>query len=55
MTQIRSFGHQLYNVELNKLGLSPFDDKRYLLDDGITSLAYGHYKIAHENEQPMEQ
>lgn len=45
MTQIRSFNHQLYNIELNKIGLSPFDDKRYILEDGISSLAYGHCKI----------
>ena len=24
------------------MSLSPFDDKRYILDDGITSRAYGH-------------
>ncbi|XP_041351368.1 uncharacterized protein LOC121370296 [Gigantopelta aegis] len=46
MTQIRSYSHQLYNIKLNKLGLSPFDDKRYLLSDGISSLAYGHYHIS---------
>ena len=23
----------------------PFDDKRYILDDGINSLAYGHWRI----------
>jgi hypothetical protein len=27
------------------LGLSPFDDKQYILDDGINSLAYGHWRI----------
>lgn len=45
MTQIRSYDHQLYNISLNKRGLSPFDDKRYLLDDGISSYAYGHCHI----------
>ena len=39
MNQIRSYDHQLYNITINKLGLSPFDDKRYILDDGINSLA----------------
>ena len=42
MNQIRSYDHQLYNTTNNKLGLSPLDDKRYILDDGISSLAYGH-------------
>ena len=45
MNQIRSYNHQLYNITINKLGLSPFDDKRYILDDGISSLAYGHWRI----------
>ncbi|CAG2214067.1 unnamed protein product [Mytilus edulis] len=44
-TQIRSYDHTLYNISINKLGLSPYDDKRYLLDDGIQSLAYGHWRI----------
>ena len=37
--------HQLGSYELNKVSLSCFDDKRYLLDNGITSYAYNHYKI----------
>lgn len=45
MNQIRSYDHQLYNIAINKLGLSPFDDKRYILEDGISSLAYGHWRI----------
>jgi hypothetical protein len=45
MNQIRSYDHQLYNITINTLGLSPFDDKRYILDDGINSLAYGHWRI----------
>jgi hypothetical protein len=45
MNQIRSYNHQLYNITINKLGLSPFDDKRYILYDGINILAYGHWRI----------
>ena len=37
--------HQLYTEKLTKTSLSPYDDKRYLLEDGVTSLAYGHYKV----------
>ena len=43
---IRSFKHKLYTVDTEKIALSAFDDKRYILDDGITSLAYGDYRIA---------
>jgi len=45
MKQIRSFNHELYTITLNKIGLSCYDDKRYILEDGVTSLAYGHKKI----------
>ena len=45
MKQIRSYDHQLYNISMNKLGLSPYDDKRYILNDGISTLPYGHWRI----------
>lgn len=37
--------HVLYSTETCKRGLCAFDDKRYILDDGISTLSYGHYKI----------
>ena len=45
MKTIRSNLHQLGSYKLNKVSLSCFDDKRYILEDGIRSYAYGHYKI----------
>ena len=33
------------SYEINKVSLSCFDDKRYLLDNGHESYAYGHYLI----------
>ena len=42
---IRSNNHQLGSFELNKISLSCFDDKRFVHQNGITSYAYGHYKI----------
>jgi len=45
MKTIRSENHQLSSYELNKVSLSCFHDKRYILDDGITSYAYGHKNI----------
>ena len=41
----RSTNHVVNTVEINKLCLSAFDDKRYILADGITTLAYGHYSL----------
>ena len=42
---IRSFKQNLKTVEDRKTALSPYDDKRYLMDDGCRSLAYGHKSI----------
>ncbi|GBM08249.1 hypothetical protein AVEN_82934-1 [Araneus ventricosus] len=44
-SRIQSFNHNLYSMKINKVTLSSFDDKRYILDDGVESFAYGHYKI----------
>ena len=44
MKTIRSQRHQLGSYEINKISLSCFDDKHYILDNGTSSYAYGHYK-----------
>ena len=45
MYTIRSFKHQLYTIKQNKVSRSPYDDKQYLLDDGVNSLPYGHFSL----------
>ena len=45
MSGIKSFNHKMFTYESNKISLSAFDDKRYILDDGINTLAYGHKDI----------
>ena len=45
MKTIRSQNHQLGSYEINKVSLSCFDDKRYILDNGHESYAYGHHLI----------
>ena len=42
MKTIRSDNHELGSYEINKVSLSCFDDKRFINDDGCSSLAYGH-------------
>ena len=42
---IRSYEHEVYTEEVNKVALSAEDDKRYILEDGKHTLAWGHYKI----------
>ena len=43
MNTFRSRNHQVYSVSQNKTSLSCFDDKRWICDDGITTLPHGHY------------
>ena len=44
MNVIRSHLHEIYTEEINKVALSANDDKRIILEDGVSTLAYGHYK-----------
>jgi hypothetical protein len=46
MNVIRSNKHKMYTMEINKVSLSAYDDKRWIRDDGISSYAYGHYRIS---------
>ena len=34
--------HNISSIQINKLALSPHDDKRIILEDGITTLAIGY-------------
>ena len=45
MQIIRSFNHQLYTIKQNKVSISSYDDKRYLMDDRDGSLPYGHFSL----------
>ena len=42
MKTIRSHNHNIKSYTITKCSLSCFDNKRYILKDGITTLAYGH-------------
>jgi hypothetical protein len=42
---LRTFDHNIGLYRYTKVGLSCSNDKQYLLDDGITSLSYGHKDI----------
>lgn len=43
--RIASTNHTVTTLAYGKVTLCPLDTKRYLLEDGISSLAYGHHKI----------
>ena len=40
--KIQSKKHKIEKYEINKNSLSCFDDKKFVLDDGIHTLAYFH-------------
>ena len=40
MKRIQSKKHKLVTSEIDKISLSYFDDERYVLDDGIYTLAF---------------
>ena len=45
MNIIRSYEHEVYTEEVNKVALYADDDKRYIMEDGINNMAWGHYKL----------
>ena len=45
MKRIQSKKHKLGTYEINKISLSCFDDKRFVLNDGIHTLAYSHKNL----------
>ena len=40
--RIQAKKHKIGTYEIDKISLSCFDDKRYVLDDGVHTLAYFH-------------
>src|SRR5260370_40668969 len=47
MKRIQSKDQKINTVELEKLIFTPFDDKRYILDEGIHTLPFGHRAITY--------
>ena len=42
---IRSYKHKLYSISNTKRGLSAYDDKKYILNNGVETLSYGHHAL----------
>jgi len=42
--RIGSDHHNIYTYSSHKVGLSAFDNKRWICEDGITTYAFGHYR-----------
>ena len=45
MVSLRSFKHSIKTLQQTKIAMTHFDDKRFLFQDGIESIPYGHYSI----------
>ena len=45
---IRSKGHNIGTYHQTKIALSAYDTKRWICENGIDTLAYGHFKIEQE-------
>ena len=39
---LRSYNHEIYTIQQQRVGLTPYDDKRFLTKD--KTFAYGHYE-----------
>ena len=45
MNVFRTYGHEIYTEQVNKIASSSNDDKRVIQKVGIHTLAYGHWKL----------
>ena len=51
MKKITSKNHKIYSQDSNKISLFCYDDKRYIKDDGINTLPFGHKDIPKNEEK----
>ena len=54
MNILRSEGHEIYGMHVNKISLSPFDSKRWIADDRINTNAYGYTRPLFSNTEIKE-
>jgi hypothetical protein len=45
MNQLRSYKYKMYSISIRKSAVHDFDSKRYICNDGVSTLAWGHYAI----------
>ena len=51
--RIQSTDHRLSTVVTNKIALSAYDDKRYIMENGIDTLPFGHFSLREQVFQNM--
>lgn len=50
---IKSSYHKVYSITQNKIFLESSDDKRYILSDKKSTLAWGHYKCPQSSQKVL--
>lgn len=53
MYTFRSRKHEIYTDNITKVCLSFQDDKRFIREDGVSTYAWGHYKLKNDNEDEV--
>ena len=43
-TMLRSYNHRIYTIKQQKVALSSYDDKRFILPNGVDTRAHGHWR-----------
>ena len=52
---LQSSKHNIHMChQQHKIGLSPLDDKRHILSDGVTTLALGHFRIDNKRKNESD-
>ena len=54
MDVLRSERHHIFGQHLNKISLSPFDSKRWIAENGVYTLAYGHEEFVTRDAAAMD-
>lgn len=54
MDMLRSERHRIYGLHLNKVSLSPYDSKRWIAENGVVTLAYGHRDAVPAGQAEMD-
>ena len=50
----RTHDHEMFTEEISKVALSPKDDKRIILSDGVRTLPIGHWRTKHKDLEDLK-
>ena len=50
----RTHDHEMFTEKINKVALSPKDDKRVILSDGIRTVPVGHWRKKHQDLEDIQ-